>query len=91
MMVGHSNPPIRERQNAVRGRILNGHGQRRLFVNQTKAPYCYKGLSTVQVKDGSTFQEADSEYQHVTTAIGYYIHANYPISGGKTTIKTSIG
>jgi hypothetical protein len=36
-------------------------------------------LATVQHKEGSTFQEDDSnKYQHITTAIGYFIDWHWP-------------
>ncbi len=73
-------PAIKDRQNAVRARILNADGERRLFVNPAKAIYADKGLSTVQLKKGSTFQEQDGEYQHITTAIGYMIDFEYPVN-----------
>lgn len=77
--VAKSHPPIKDRQNAVRAMILNAAGEIRLFVNISKARYCDKGLATVQVKKGSTFLEEDSEYQHITTAIGYMVNYVWPI------------
>ncbi len=71
-------PAIRDRQNAVRGKIKNAAGEVSLFVNPTTAPYCHKGLATVQTKQGSTFLEEDSEYQHITTAIGYCCDVLWP-------------
>ena len=73
-------PSIRDRQNAVRAKILNANGDVSLFVNPSKAKYADKGLSTVQLKKGSTFLEEDSDYQHITTAIGYMIDYECPIS-----------
>lgn len=72
-------PAIRDRQNAVRAKICNAAGQRSLFVNPAKAPYAHKGLATVQIKSGSTFLEEDSDYQHITTAIGYCVDYEWPI------------
>ena len=82
-------PAIRDRQNAVRGLIANAVGDRRLFVNQAKCPYVYRGLSTVQFKEGSTFLENEGEYQHVTTAIGYFADVEYPVSGKASRVKIS--
>ena len=76
--VEHVHPAIKDRQNAVRAHICNAKGERQLFVNPSKAKYCHKGLSTVQTKEGSSFQEQETEYQHITTAIGYMIHKLYP-------------
>ncbi len=80
-------PSIKDRQNAVRAKILNAVGERRLFVNPTKCPYAHKGLATVQFKKGSTFLEEDSDYQHITTAIGYMIDYEFPINSGLSQLK----
>lgn len=76
-------PAIRDRQNAVRAKICNAAGERSLFVNPKKAVYVHKGLSTVQIKKGSTFLEEDSEFQHITTAIGYCVDYEWPIRPDK--------
>ena len=73
-------PAIKDRQNAVRARICSADGTRRLFVNPTKAKTCDKGLATVQLQKGSTFQEDQTnDAQHITTAIGYMVEATWPI------------
>lgn len=76
-------PAIRDRQNAVRAKIRNAAGDVSLFVDPQAAPYCHKGLATVQTKKGSTFLEEDSEYQHITTAIGYCIDYLWPVTAEK--------
>lgn len=74
-----AHPAIKDRQNAVRAMVYNASGERRLFVNPSKAKYCDKGLSTVQVKKGSAFQEDEkNKYQHITTAIGYMVESLWP-------------
>jgi hypothetical protein len=72
-------PAIKDRQNAVRAKIMNAAGDVSLFVNPQKASYTHKGLSTVQTKQGSTFLEEDSDYQHITTAVGYCVEYIWPI------------
>ena len=73
-------PAIKDRHNAVRAKILTATGETSLFVNPQTAPWCHKGLSTVQVKEGSTFQEDQSnQYQHITTAIGYCVDTEWPV------------
>ena len=84
-----SNPPIKDRQNAVRAKIRNANGDISLFVNPQKAIYCHKGLSNVQVKVGSSFIEEESEYQHITTAIGYCVEYEWPIRYENDIIITS--
>lgn len=74
MQVPRSNPPIRARHNMVNSSCLNDLGECRLYI--------YKGAETVdegirltKLKKGSTYQEDDSDrFQHVTTALGYYIY-----------------
>lgn len=74
-----AHPAIKDRQNAVRAKIMNAKGEVSLYVNPNKAPWCHKALATVQLKEGSTFQEDDrNQYQHISTAIGYFIDYHWP-------------
>ncbi len=74
-------PAIKDRQNSVRARICSADGNRRLFVNPAKAPWCDKGLSTVQLMKGSSYQEDEkNQYQHITTAIGYQSDYLWPVN-----------
>lgn len=79
--VHNSNPSIKDSQNAVRAKICNANGERSLFVNPTTAPWMHEGLATVQVKEGSSFLEDDkNQYQHITTALRYFIDYEWPIN-----------
>lgn len=82
-------PAIKDRQNAVRAKIRNAAGETSLFVNPTKAPYAHKGLATVQIKKGSTFLEEETEYQHITTAIGYCVDYEWPIRYDKPIVNAA--
>ena len=78
--VKRSHPAIKDRQNSVRAKIKTADGYISLYVNPKKAKWCDKGLSTVQLQEGSTFQEDQkNQYQHITTAIGYCIDYEWPI------------
>jgi hypothetical protein len=78
--VKDANPSIKDSQNEVRAMICNAQGLRRLFVNPEKAVWMHKGLSTVQVMKGSTYLEDDkNQYQHITTALRYWINYEYPL------------
>jgi len=78
--VKNAAPAIKDRQNAVRAKIKTAEGESSLFVNRKAAPWCHKGLATVQLQEGSTFQEDQkNQYQHITTAIGYMIDKEWPI------------
>lgn len=72
-------PAIRDRQNAVRAKILNAKGETSLFVHPERCKYLHKGLATVTMKKGSTFLEDETEYQHITTAVGYCIDYEWPV------------
>ena len=81
-------PAIKDRQNAVRARICTADGERHLFVNPKTASWCDKGLATVQLQKGSTFQEDQTnDYQHITTAIGYMVEAEWPSVTSRGTMK----
>jgi hypothetical protein len=76
-----AHPSIKDRQNAVRAKIRTASGDISLFVNPVTAKWCDKGLATVQLQEGSTFQEDQkNQYQHITTAIGYMIDYEFPIN-----------
>lgn len=73
-------PAIKDRQNAVRAKVKTADGHISLFVNPVRAKWCDKGLATVQLKEGSAFQEDQTnKYQHITTAIGYCIDREWPV------------
>lgn len=83
-----AHPAIKDRQNAVRAKIRSADGHRSLFVNPKTAPWCDKGLATVQLEEGSSFQEDQkNKYQHITTAIGYCIDVEWPV--GRSAAKVS--
>ena len=89
--VARSHPAIKDRQNSVRSKIRTADGKISLWVNPATAPWCDKGLATVQLQAGSTFQEDQkNKYQHITTAIGYCIAVEWPASGMKAA-KLNIG
>jgi hypothetical protein len=85
-----AHPPIKDRQNAVRAMICTADGARRLHVNPATAPWCDKGLATVQLQEGSAFQEDQkNKYQHITTAIGYMVDYEFPISESFSQVRMS--
>lgn len=87
-----AHPAIKDRQNAVRAKICNAKDERSLYVHPTKAPWCHKGLSTVQLKEGSSFQEDQTnKYQHITTAIGYFVDWHWPAGRIQTASGTVQG
>lgn len=82
-----AHPAIKDRQNAVRAKIRTADDTVSLYVNPHTAPWCDKGLATVQLQDGSTFQENQkNQYQHITTAIGYCVDVEWPLAKPSKTI-----
>lgn len=78
--VKKKHPAIKDRQNSVRAKIKTSDGKMSLYVNPKTATWSHKGLQTVQLQDGSTFQEDQkNDYQHITTAIGYCVDYEWPI------------
>lgn len=87
-----SHPSIRDRQNSLRAKILNAAGEVTLFVNPDTAPWSHKGLATVQLQEGSTFQEDQkNDYQHITTAIGYFSDVHWPTGRSLAKSATTTG
>jgi hypothetical protein len=73
-----ANPPVRDRHNAVNALLGNAGGDVRLRLH----PRCrnlIEGLSTVRLKPGAGYAEVETRVQHVTTALGYLIAAEFPI------------
>lgn len=85
-------PAIRDRQNSVRAKLLSADEKTTLFVNPDVATWCHKGLATVQLQEGSTYQEDQrNPYQHITTAIGYFSDYIWPSGKSKGGNMKTIG
>lgn len=85
-------PSIRDRQNSVRTKILNAKGETTLFVNPETAEWTHKGLSTVQLQKGSTYQEDQKNpTQHITTAVGYFCDWHWPSGRSRGGAGTTTG
>jgi len=80
MKVPRSNGAIKDGQNSLRAKICDALGNRSFFVNPQRCKYVDRGLSTLQLKEGSTFQEEDTDFQHITTALRYYTNVEFPIN-----------
>ena len=77
--MSRTNPAIKDGQASLNAKICDAMNTRSFFVNKGKCPMLHKGLSTLKLKGGSTFQEEDAEYQHITTAVRYYTAVEFPI------------
>ena len=86
--VKKAHPAIKDRQNAVRTKICTASDEHSLFVNPNTAKWCHEGLATVQLQNGSTFQEDQkNDYQHITTAIGYCVDYEWPVEQAVESFK----
>jgi hypothetical protein len=74
-----STESIKDGQNAVRAKIRNAADEISLYVNPRTAPWTHKSLATGQLKQGSTFLEEDSDYQHIGTAVRYWLDYEFPV------------
>jgi len=91
-LVAKAHPAIKDRQNAVRAKILTASNEISLFVNKKTAKWCHEGLATVQLQSGSTFQEDQrNDYQHITTAIGYMVAKVWPTNRKKAITAPKAG
>lgn len=85
-----STESLKDGQNAVRAKIRNAADEINLFVNPLTAPWTHKSLATGQLKQGSTFLEEEGDYQHIGTAVRYFVDYEFPIqSRGLTKLKVT--
>lgn len=80
--VGKSNPRERQRVNAVNSRLLSHNGLIRLVIDGHKAPNVVKDFEGVRVIEGTAGEidkTRDTALTHVSDAIGYYIHKEFPV------------
>ena len=71
-------PAVSDRINEVQAMLLNTNGDRRLYVH----PSCtelIKGLDGMTYKQGSSEPDKSLGLDHVTDALGYLVHNEFPI------------
>jgi hypothetical protein len=89
--VDKSNPAERARVNAVVQRACNAMGERRLFVDPTKAPNLARDFEEQLVLSGGSGEldkDSDKTLGHAADGIGYQIHKLYPaVYGDPTAIE----
>ena len=81
--VPRANPPERSRVNALNSRCMSSTGDRRLFVDLTKAPDVNRDLDGVRLLEGGSGEldkVSDKRLTHISDALGYGIYYNF--SGG---------
>ena len=85
--VGRSNPPERERVNAVNARLMSAAGIVRFAIDPTKAPKLVQDLEGVSLLEGGSGEldkKRDPTLTHISDAFGYYIATRYPTGGHRT-------
>jgi hypothetical protein len=92
--VPNANPSERDRVNSVNSRCRTMQGKIRLFVDPYKARMTAKDFEGVQCVEGGSGEidkKKNPELTHLTDAIGYYVHKEFPIriiSSRMATVKT---
>lgn len=76
-----SAPPVVDRINEVNALACNASGRRRLFVNQTGCPHLVEALEDLTYKPGTSQPDKDTGLDHITDALGYLVHQEFPIVG----------
>jgi len=77
-----ANPRERVRVNSVNSRLKNVLGESYLVVDPGKAPHVVKDFEGVRLIVGGTGdidKKADPKLTHLSDAVGYYIHREYPV------------
>ena len=88
--VPQGNPPERARINAVNSRLKSQSGEIKLMVDPA-CKYIIRDFEGVQVLTGSAGEldkKANLELTHLTDAIGYYVHKEFPIIKPSITVTS---
>lgn len=73
-----SNPPVKDRINAMCAMFCNAKGERRYFVNSDACP-TYADSLEQQAWNEQGEPDKKTGHDHANDAGGYYIHAEFPI------------
>ena len=71
-----SHPLVRDRINAVNGKLCAADQTRSLFVG----PNCRKTIEALEkqeYKEGTSEPDKDSGFDHINDALGYYIYTRF--------------
>ena len=81
-----AHPPVADRINEVQAMLQNANGQRRLFVSK-KCKDMIKSLDGLVYKEKTGAPDKDSGLDHITDALGYLVHSEFPIRKPITDVK----
>jgi PBSX family phage terminase large subunit len=82
-----SNPPVKDRINAMNAMFCNADGQRRYLVNSEKCPTYAEALQQQAWADNGE-PDKTSGHDHYVDAAGYFVNYEYPINARRTTSTT---
>ena len=89
-----SNPPERARVNAMNTRLKGGDGTIRMMVDPAKTPNVIRDLEGVRLLAGGSGEidkKIDVRLSHLSDAIGYYIHVEFPVQSRAIVSKGMFG
>ena len=78
-----ANPSERARVNSVNSRLCSRSGALRLMVDPVKAPHTVEDFEGVRVVEGSTGEldkKTNPALTHLTDALGYRVHTDWPVA-----------
>ena len=78
VVVGHINPPVKDRINSMNGMFCNAQGERRYLVNQVMCP-TYSAALEQQPWAENGEPDKSTGHDHYNDAAGYLIFKDYPI------------
>lgn len=90
--VPRANPLQRVRVNAVNGRCCNAMGERRFFVDPTKAPQLALDMEGMALLEGGSgeLDETDLLRGHWSSSVGYYIALRYPLASREMQVSSFV-
>lgn len=74
----NSHALVRDRVNAVNGRLLSSNGDRNLFVSP-KCKQTIKSLERQTYKEGTSIPNKDNGFDHMNDALGYLVEYLFPV------------
>jgi hypothetical protein len=84
MRYASSNPPVRNRINAMNSRLQTIDGSVRLMVDGGHAENVVTDLEGVLRKpDGTLDKKKNPDLSHLSDGLGYYIAQKFPVSDGE--------
>lgn len=85
--VPHANPPVRARVNSLNSRLESADGKVHLLVD----PSCKHVVQDLEgvtwAADGGIDKKTSRTLSHISDALGYLVHAEWPVSGHTVVVE----